>query len=309
MNGPGLRLCPCTVTDEPQGLEVTGPSPFPNGEGCPKGGVGPASQVNTMHRRTPLLPAILLTVALLGPSQPAARADALTDQLARVATEQTVAQPLTAWKFHQPDVPGGEAGTMTTRPGRGSRPDSPGRARTRRSGFGRATSCRPRSTACARTAPWSRFEAGMDDDGEIYVNGRLRVRSSTGTTGTSTLTEHARPGRGLHPRRARHQRPRHGGLRSARVVYDLLGPVQPAYAQYVQEASFVQQIAPQVPAGQQAQVRQTLQKSEAQVDLAALNARNWDTCRRVTGPCAEDAAGTGANHQAVRRVLRRPRAH
>ena len=59
----------------------------------------------------PLLAACL--VALLSClAAPRLRADALTEKLVLLAAAQVVPQPLDQWRFHKPDVSGGEAASF-----------------------------------------------------------------------------------------------------------------------------------------------------------------------------------------------------
>ena len=222
-------------------------------------------------RRVSLLrvfpPIALLLISL---PQTRARADAFTDKLAVLAAAQVVPVPLDQWKFHKPDVAGAEAVNVddsawqTVAPGfTWTGENTSVWFRTRYVVPETISGIPTRGTAL-------KLDLGMDDDGQVYVNGKFLLKFNW-DAGQMTLTEHAQPGqvfllavRGING-------PGTGGLRHARLVYDLLAPL----ARYVQEAQFVDGIAGQMPPAQQAQARATLQESESQVDLAALQAKDY----------------------------------
>ena len=214
----------------------------------------------------------LLPLALLLGSLPLtrARADALTDKLAGLAAAQVVPVPLDQWHFHQPDVAGGEAVDLddsawpTVAPGYTWTGENTNVwFRTRYVVPETVNGIPTRGTAL-------RLDLGMDDSGQVYVNGKFLLKFEW-DAGQMTLTEHAVPGqvfllavRGING-------PGTGGLRHARLVYDLLAPL----AGYVREAQFVDGVAGQMAPPQQTQVRATLQQSEGQVDVAALQAKDY----------------------------------
>ncbi|MBV9850834.1 MAG: alpha-mannosidase [Armatimonadetes bacterium] len=216
--------------------------------------------------------ALLVSALILGLSRPPARADALTDQMDQLAAQQVVSMPMTDWKFHKPDTPGGEAVSyddsswQTVAPGF----EWPGENTTV---WFRTRYVVPATVNGVPTEGAAlRFEVGVNDDGQAYVNGKLAGYFHW-DDGHFTLAEHARPGqvfviavRGING-------PGNGGLRHAQMVYDLLGPVQPMYARYARDAQFVSQAA--FPAGTRPQAGRVLAASEAQVDMAAIRAHDW----------------------------------
>ena len=212
----------------------------------------------------------LLPVLLSFLPSPRGRADALTDALASLSEAQIVPQPLDQWRFRQPDVAGGEAVSFddsawpTVAPGfTWPQERSRGWFRTRYVVPETVNGVPTRGTIL-------RLDLGMDDEAEVYVNGKFLLRFDW-DAGQMTLTEHAVPGqvyllavRGINGVGS-------GELRHARLVYSLLAP----FARYVREAQFVDQVAGQLPAPAQGSVRATLRRSEGQIDLDALRARNY----------------------------------
>jgi len=115
-----------------------------------------------------------------------------------------------------------------------------------------------------------RLDMGMDDDAEIYVNGKFLLKFNW-DAGQMTLTDHAQPGqvfvlavRGING-------PGTGGLRHARLVYSLFAP----FERYVRDAQFVDRISAAMPPATQAKTRATLARSEGALDMPALEARNY----------------------------------
>jgi alpha-mannosidase len=114
----------------------------------------------------------------------------------------------------------------------------------------------------------------MDDYAEVYVDGK-RLDRSHWDDGHVLLTEHARPGQtfAIAVRGINEAGP--GQLHFGRMVYDFLGAIQPALGQYVREAQFTAQAAGQTGNTEdRARLTETLARSEAQVDLAALRGRD-----------------------------------
>ncbi len=223
------------------------------------------SSLNKSGLLRALLPAALFLCAL-----PLVRADALTDKLAALATAQVVPQPLDGWKFHQPDVPGGEAvgfddsGWQTVAPGfTWTGENSNAWFRTRYVVPEAIGGVPTRGTAL-------RLDMGMDDDAEVYVNGKFLLKFNW-DAGQMTLTDHAVPGqvfllavRGING-------PGTGGLRHARLVYSLFAPIE----RYARDAQFVDRISGAMPPASQTKVRATLAQSEGQLDMAALQSKDY----------------------------------
>ncbi|MDQ2798473.1 MAG: glycosyl hydrolase-related protein [Armatimonadota bacterium] len=225
------------------------------------------SQTHAFRNRCLVLLAALL---LFGLAEPRARADALTDKMAQLSAAQVVPQPLDQWKFHQPDVTGGEAVGFDDSAWQTVAPGFVWQGENTKVWF-RTRYVVPETINGVPTRGTAlRLDFGMDDDGEVYVNGKFLLRFNW-DAGQMTLTEHAVPGqvfvlavRGING-------PGTGGLRHARLVYSLFAPIE----RYAQEAQFVDQIAAQMPPGAQARVRATLHQSEGQLDMAALEAKDY----------------------------------
>ena len=224
-------------------------------------------------KRFPWLLLLLIAPIVSHPCAPV-RADTLTDQLTQFAAQQVVPVTVADWKFHQPDVPGGEAATFddaawqTVAPGF----EWPGEHTTV---WFRTRYVVPATLNGVPTEGAAlRFEVGVDDDGQAYVNGKL-MGFFHWDDGHFTLTSHARPGQVFEIAIRGINGPGTGGLRHAQMVYDLLGPVQPLYARYLRDAAFVSQVAGQFPPASRRQAVQALQTSEGQVDMVALRAHDW----------------------------------
>lgn len=225
-------------------------------------------------------PQVLLALSLLWyvgtlPAQARQASPDPLDQLVQFAAQQTATVPLTTWRFLQPDREGGE------------RPDlDDSMWQTVASGHswnGENTNVwfRTRYTVPTTvnggdtTGAELTLLVGMDDDAEIYVDGKKLDRTHW-DDGHVMLAEHARPGQtfliavrginGVGP----------GQLHFGRIVYDFLGPIQPVFRRYVSEAQFIQQAAAQTGrTSDRTQFLQTLRRSKSQVDLAALRQRDF----------------------------------
>jgi len=110
-----------------------------------------------------------------------------------------------------------------------------------------------------------RLDIGMDDDAEVYVNGKFLLKFNW-DGGQMTLTDHVQPGqvfllavRGING-------PGTGGLRHARLVYSLFAPLE----RYVRDAQFVDRISASMPPAVQVKTRTTLAASEGALDMTAL---------------------------------------
>lgn len=214
-----------------------------------------------------LLPAALFLCAL---PLVRARADALTDRLAVLAAAQVVPQPLDQWKFHKPDVPGGEAvafddsGWQTVVPGfTWAGENSNVWFRTRYVVPETIGGVPTRGTVL-------RLDLGLDDSGEVYVNGKFLLRFNW-DDGQMTLTEHAVPGQVFLLAVRNINGPGTGGLHHARMVYSLFAP----FERYVRDAQFVDHIVGAMPRARQARVRATLAKSEGEINMAALQSKDY----------------------------------
>lgn len=213
----------------------------------------------------------LLWVASASPAQ----ADAFLDQLNQLAAQQRIVVPLADWKFQQSITEDGAAINVD---------DS--NWQTVATGFewqGEHSQVwfRTRYVVPAQIGGVStegdalRLEVGIDDEGQFYLDGKPADRFLW-DDGHLVLAAHAHPGQVFNiALRGLNTVGPHGGLRKAQVVYDALGSVQPAWGRYQRDLQFVQGVASQGAAPQQQQVRAVIQRSEAQVNLAALRAHDW----------------------------------
>ena len=219
--------------------------------------------------RPKLLFLLVIFVAAFS-AMPRVQADALTDRLAALAAAQIVPQPLDQWKFHQPDVAGGQAVSFDDSAWQTVAPGFIWQGENTHVWF-RTRYVVPQTINGVPTQGTAlRLDLGMDDDGEVYVNGKFLLKFNW-DAGQMTLTDHAVPGqvfvvavRGLNG-------PGTGGLRHARLVYSLFEPIE----RYVREAQFVDQIAGQMPAAEQVRTRAVLHRSEGQLDMPALEAKDY----------------------------------
>lgn len=224
-------------------------------------------------RRKPffLLAALFFVVPFLSClAAPRLWADALTDKLALLAAAQVVPQPLDQWRFHKPDVSGGEAPIFDD----SSWPMvAPGFtwAGENSSVWFRTRYVVPETIGGVPTRGAAlRLDMGMDDDAEVYVNGKFLLKFNW-DAGQMTLTDHVQPGqvfllavRGING-------PGTGGLRHARLVYSLFAPLE----RYVRDAQFVDRISASMPPAVQVKARATLAASEGALDMPALEAKDY----------------------------------
>ena len=219
------------------------------------------------RRPFPFLLAALLLSCLAAPRL---RADALTDRLALLAAAQVVPQPLDQWKFHKPDVAGGEAAGFDDSAWPTVAPGFTWAGENSNAWF-RTRYVVPEAIGGVPTRGAAlRLDMGMDDSAEVYVNGKFLLKFAW-DAGQMTLTDHAQPGqvfllavRGING-------PGSGGLRHARLVYSLFAP----FERYVRDAQFVERISASMPPAVQAKTRATLARSEGALDMPALEAKDY----------------------------------
>ena len=205
-----------------------------------------------------------------------ASADSLTDRLDSLSTNlvNQFSVSLDHWRFNQPDVPGGQ------------RPDFDDSAwqaiATGFSWHGENTKVwfRARVTIPATVAGQSvaglpvRIELGMDDDGELYVDGQLR-EAFHWDDGRYTLTEHAQPGQTYDIAVRGINGPGDGQFHFARLCFDVL----PQFNQYLNETKFVSMLSGRVPAAEQSTLTQALNASEAEIQFTEITPANIETVR------------------------------
>lgn len=197
------------------------------------------------------------------------------EQLVQFAAQQTATVPLTTWRFLQPDREGGENPGLDDSQWQTVSPGHSWSGENTNVWF--RTRYRVPSTinSIDTTGAELTLQVGMDDDAEIYIDGKRRERSHW-DDGHLILTEHAKPGqtfliaiRGINGIGG-------GQLHFGRIVYDFLGPIQPTFRRYIGEAQFVQQAAAQTgKESDRKQLLKTLIQSKAQVNFTALRKRDF----------------------------------
>lgn len=201
-------------------------------------------------------------------------ADALTDQMRAHRDSQIVSVTVNNWRFRQPDVPGGEAVNFDDTSWQVVSPGHQWQGNYT-SVWYRKTYVVPATVNGVSTqGAGLEFRVGVDDDGDIYVNGEFRTHFHW-DEGRVQLTDHTYPGqvfviavRGINVTGP-------GSLRNATMAYDLLGPVQPDYNLFIVEAEFTGSATGVIESSQVSLFNQTLQQAEAMVNMNAVQARNW----------------------------------
>jgi alpha-mannosidase len=203
-------------------------------------------------------------------------ADPLTDKLSLLDSNlvQQFSVPIEHWRFSRPDVPGGE------------RPDfddgawqevSPGYSWTGESTkvWFRATATIPATVAGQSTEGLPvRLDLGMDDDGEIYVDGQLK-EAFHWDDGRYTLTEHSRAGQNFKLAVRGINGPGDGQFHFARIYFDIL----PEFDQYLDAARFVELVSGRVSAAQRAELEKALRASENEIHFSKVTADNLTSVR------------------------------
>ncbi|MDQ2733042.1 MAG: hypothetical protein M3Y56_15405, partial [Armatimonadota bacterium] len=221
------------------------------------------------------VPSFLFTVFLLAATHQPAQADPLTDGLNQLANGEFMTVPLTAWKFHQPAADGGEAVALDDSTWQPVEPGFEWQGENSQVWFRTRYVVSAAINGVSTEGNALRLEVGMDDDGVIYIDGKLATRFHW-DEGHTALAEHAHPGQVFNiALRGINAVGPHGGLLKAQVVYDSLGAVQPAFGRYRRDLQFAQNLESQLTVAQQQQAHQTLMLSESQVDLEALRTHDW----------------------------------
>ncbi|HEV2472192.1 MAG TPA: glycoside hydrolase family 38 C-terminal domain-containing protein, partial [Chthonomonadales bacterium] len=114
-----------------------------------------------------------------------------------------------------------------------------------------------------------RLHVGVDDDGEIYVDGLMKQRFHW-DDGSVELTAHAQPGQTFEIAIRGINGPGNGQLRSATLSYGLLAGLQPGFDQTAQEVDFFQNLMPRLSDPERDRVADALKASESRFDAAAL---------------------------------------
>lgn len=214
------------------------------------------------------------------------------DRLAQLAAQQMVTVPLTGWRFRQPDVTGGERPELDDSDWKIVAPGAQWPGENTNAWFRTRYTVPPTIDGKDTTGAALTLQMGMDDFVEVYVNGKLLDRSHW-DDGHVMIAEHAKPGETFTIAARGINTIGQGQLHYGRIVYDFFGPIQPAVDRYVHEALFTRQIVQTIEetgkTPDRIRLTDTLARSEGQVDLGALQSR--------------DFAKAGASLEAARKTL------
>lgn len=227
--------------------------------------------------------ALLIWAARLG----TAAADPFTDRLTQISTNlyQQFSLPVEHWRFLKPDVAGGERPDLDDSAWQDVSPGFLWSGENTKVWF-RATVSIPATVAGQSTEGQpARFEVGVDDDGEIYVNGQLK-EAFHWDEGRYTLTERARAGQTFKLAIRGINGPVTGQLHFARVNFDVL----PELDQYLDAAKFVELLSGQVPGAQRAELDKALRASEAEIHFEQIAPDHLPAARQELSRALADLA-------------------
>jgi alpha-mannosidase len=219
------------------------------------------------------------------------RADALTDRLEPLRTNlmQQFSVPLQAWRFHQPDIASAEQPEFDDTTWRTVTPGFSWSGENTKVWF-RTTAVIPETVAGQRIAGLPvRFDLGMDDDGEIYIEGQLK-EAFHWDEGRYTLSAHARPGQTFHLAVRGINGPGDGQFHFARLFVNLL----PEFDQYLNEVELVELLTSRVPSEQQAVLKQAVEASERDIQFTNVTPDNLASVRAQLAQARNDLAPIAA---------------
>ena len=236
---------------------------------------------------------IVISVLVLGFVH--ANGDALTDKLTQLdpALVQQFSVPVEHWRFLQPDVPGGERPSFDDRAWKDVSPGFSWTGENTKAWF-RTTVTIPATVAGQPTEGLpARLDLGMDDDGELYVNGQLK-EAFHWDEGRYTLTERAHTGQSFKLAVRGINGPGNGQLHFARIYFDLL----PELGQYADAAKFVEMLSGRVSADQRAELEKDLRASENEIHFSNVTSDNLTSVRaQLVKALAALAPAAGIAHQ------------
>ncbi len=205
-----------------------------------------------------------------------ASADSLTDRLEHLkpGVHQLFSLPVERWRFHLPDVAGGQQTNLDDSAWSEVAAGFSWTGANTRAWF-RTTATMP---AMIGGEPVNgrpvRLELGMDDDGELYVNGQLK-EAFHWDEGRYTLMDKARPGQVIQLAVRGINGPGDGQFHFARLVCDGL----PEFDQYVDGLNFATMLLERLPATQQTMLRTAVNTSESEIHFTRVTADNLATVR------------------------------
>ncbi|HTV63822.1 MAG TPA: glycoside hydrolase family 38 C-terminal domain-containing protein [Verrucomicrobiae bacterium] len=220
-----------------------------------------------------------------------ATADALTDRLAALKPDlaRQFSVPIEHWRFHRPDVAGGERPEFDDHAWADVAPGFSWTGEDTKVWF-RTKITIPATVAGLSTAGVPvRLEVGVDDDGELYVDGQLK-EAFHWDDGLYTLTQNAQPGQALSLAVRGINGPGDGQLHFARLVFNVL----PDLDQYLNEANFVAMLSAHVPADQQAALKKALDASEGEIHFTTITPANLESDRSQLEKAQTDLAPVAA---------------
>jgi len=210
-------------------------------------------------------------LAILAFGFSSADADPITDRLTQLSTNlaEKFSVPIDHWRFMQPDIAGGARPDLDDSGWKDVAPGFSWSGENSKTWF-RTTVTVPATVAGQSTEGLPvRLELGMDDDGEIYVNGQLK-EAFHWDEGRYTLMEHAHAGQTFMVAVRGINGPGAGQLHFARLYFDLL----PEFGQYLDAAKFAEMLASRTTADEKRQLEQTLHASEAQIQFNDITPDN-----------------------------------
>jgi alpha-mannosidase len=216
----------------------------------------------------------LLSVLVMGLAK--ASGDPMTDKLTQMGSNwvQQFSVPIEHWRFIRPDIAGGE------------RPDfDDGAWQEVSTGFSwpgentkvcfRTTVTVPATVAGQSTEGLPvRLDLGMDDDGEIYVDGQLK-EAFHWDEGRYTLIEHTHAGQSFKLAVRGINGPGDGQFHFARIYVGVL----PEFDQYIDAARFVEMLAGRVSTAQRAELEKDLRASENEIHFTNVTSDNLTSVR------------------------------
>ena len=206
-----------------------------------------------------------------------ADADTLTDKLSQLTTNisQQFSVSIDHWRFLKPDIASGERTDLDDRAWQEVSPGFSWPGENTRVWF-RTTLVVPATVAGQPTEGLPmRLELGMDDDGELYVNGQLK-EAFHWDEGRYTLSQHARTGQTFKLAVRGINGPVDGQFHFARLYFDVL----PEFEEYLDAAKFTEMLATQVSGEQRADLEKALRASESEIHFQDVTPGNLASVRK-----------------------------
>ena len=207
--------------------------------------------------------------------------DTITDKLTALepGAVQLLSVPVEHWRFHLPDVAGGEQVSFDDHTWTEVVPGYSWPVENTKTWF-RATVTIPTMIAGQSTEGLPvRLDVGMDDDGELYVDGRLK-EAFHWDEGHYTLTEHAQAGQTFHLAVRGINGPGNGQLHFARLYFNAL----PVLERYLDAAKYVELLAARVGGNERQALESALHASEGEILFTEIAATNLAEVRtQLTG--------------------------